>query len=277
MTSRRVPRRRPRRRRGLVSLVGAGPGDPELLTARALDRLARADLVLHDGLVPAAVVAKAGSSATCESVARRAGTKVLTQADVSARMIAAARRGLRVVRLKAGDPFVFGRGGEEVDALVAARVPFEIVPGLSSALVAPALAGISLTHRGTSAGFVVLSGHAPAAYAHVLEALPPGAVSIVVLMGLAERDGIVRGLVAAGWSRRTPAAIVVNASRPDQRVWMGTLATLGRATVRRSREEPGVIVIGEVVRAASPPPAASRGRRKTRASAAARRPADKTW
>jgi uroporphyrin-III C-methyltransferase/precorrin-2 dehydrogenase/sirohydrochlorin ferrochelatase len=247
--------------RGFVSLVGAGPGDPELLTARALDRLAHADLVLYDGLVPAAIVARAGSSAERVSVARRAGTKTLTQADVSDRMIAGARRGLRVVRLKAGDPFVFGRGGEEVHALAAARVPFEIVPGLSAALVAPALAGISLTHRGVASGFVVVSGHAPEAYAAVLQALPPGATTVVVLMGLGQRAAIATCLVDAGWSRRTPAVVVVNASRPRQRIWTGTLATLGRADSAGADGEPGVIVIGDVVRSALRPAAVTKIRK----------------
>jgi len=231
---------------GCVSLVGAGPGDPELLTFRAIQRLRAADLVLYDGLVPEAVVHLA-SHATHVSVARRAGTKRLTQAAVSAMMGDAAWRGQRVVRLKAGDPFVLGRGGEEALALAGAGVPFEIVPGISSAIAAPGLAGIPVTHRGVASGFVVVSGHAPAAYVRILGSLAPDAATVVVLMGGAERPGIRRTLIDAGWGADTPAAIVTNASQPDQRVWIGTLGTLDHASAQADGGEPGVIVIGRVV------------------------------
>jgi uroporphyrin-III C-methyltransferase len=247
-------------RQGFVSLVGAGPGDPELLTARAIGALATADLVLHDGLVPQAMQASF-PEARWESVARRVGRKTLTQAQVNARMIAAARRGRRVVRLKSGDPFVFGRGGEEAQALSAARIAFQVVPGVSTALAAPALAGIPVTHRGVSAGFVVVSGHARDSYEPLLSALPAGVATVVVLMGLGERRQIARVLTAAGWAKTTPAAIVTSASRPEQRVWTGTLAGLGVKDGLGARIEPGVIVIGNVVREASPPGAASRRRK----------------
>ena len=243
--------------RGMVSLVGAGPGDPGLLTARAVEVLAIADLILHDGLVPAAMQASFPGT-RWQSVARRVGQKTLTQAQVNARMIAGARRGLRVVRLKSGDPFVFGRGGEEAQALRAAGIVFEVVPGVSTALAAPALAGIPVTHRGVSAGFVVVSGHARESYEPLLAALPAGVATIVVLMGLGERRQIARLLVAAGWTKATPAAIVTSASRPEQRVWTGTLAGLGVKDGLGTRDEPGVIVIGDVVREASPPAAMRR-------------------
>jgi uroporphyrin-III C-methyltransferase/precorrin-2 dehydrogenase/sirohydrochlorin ferrochelatase len=231
---------------GFVSLVGAGPGDPELLTYRAIERLRTADLVLHDGLVPRAVL-KLASSAECVSVSKRVGGRTRTQAAVTEMIIAGARRGLNVVRLKAGDPFVLGRGGEEVLALADAGIPFEIVPGVSSATAAPALAGIPVTHRGISSGFVVVSGHAPAAYGPLLGALPPGVATVVVLMGLGERAGIAARLVTAGWRRETPAAIVTSASQPSQRLWTGTLETLRSAEIAPRREEPGVIIIGDVV------------------------------
>jgi uroporphyrin-III C-methyltransferase len=238
--------------RGFVSLVGAGPGSPDLLTLRAVDRLQRADLVLYDGLVPAAVIDLA-TTAERMSVARRVGHKTLTQADVNDLLVSAARLGQRVVRLKSGDPFVFGRGGEEVRALIEAGVPFEIVPGVSAAIAAPGLAGIPVTHRGVSSGFVVVSGHGPDAYEPLLGALSPGAATIVVLMGMGTRASIAQYLVNAGWSADTPAAIVVNASQPHQRVWTGRLATLGVEDEGGSRDEPGVIVIGEVVTAAGMP------------------------
>mgnify|MGYP001615792961 CR=1 FL=1 len=160
-----------------------GPGDPELLTLRAARRLAEADLVLHDDLVPDAVVALA-SQALRLSVGKRAGRPRCTQEEIIAILIRAARRGRRVVRLKCGDPFVLGRGGEEALALARAGIPCEVVPGLSTALAVPAAAGIPLTHRGIASGFLVVSGHDPGAYAPVLEALPPGSLTVVILMGL---------------------------------------------------------------------------------------------
>jgi uroporphyrin-III C-methyltransferase len=230
-----------------------------LLTTRAIERLKAADLVLYDGLVPRAIVDLA-AQAERESVARRAGAKTLTQDHVNARMIAAARQGLRVVRLKGGDPFIFGRGGEEMQALAAAGIAFEIVPGVSAALGAPALAGIPMTHRGVSSGIAIVSGHALESYGPMLRALPPSTATVVVLMGFARRRAIGRHLIDAGWPARTPTAVVVNASRPRQRLWMGTLAGLGVRDGLGAGHEPGVIVIGDVVRdALRPAPRRSRG------------------
>ena len=230
----------------LVSLVGAGPGDPDLLTMRALKRLRAADLVLYDGLVPQAVVDEA-AQAERVSVARRAGEKHLTQDAVNQQMIDAARAGKRVVRLKSGDPFVFGRGGEEVQALVEAGVSFEVVPGISSSIAAPGLAGIPVTHRGVSSGFFVLNGHSIVAYAPLLASVPADSVTVVVLMGIAARETIRTALVDAGWNAETPAAIVTNASRPDQSIWFGTLGTLDSGRDISPADEAGVIVIGSVV------------------------------
>src|SRR5947208_846871 len=143
---------------GHVSIVGAGPGDPALLTRKAVARLRAADLVLYDALVDPRVL-RLARRAQKFFVGKRAGRHAITQQAIHAVMIRAARRGRRVVRLKGGDPFVFGRGGEEALALGAAGVPFEIIPGVSSALAAPALAGIPLTHRGTASAFLVVTGH----------------------------------------------------------------------------------------------------------------------
>jgi uroporphyrin-III C-methyltransferase/precorrin-2 dehydrogenase/sirohydrochlorin ferrochelatase len=217
-----------------------------LLTWRAILRLRSADLVLYDGLVPKPI-AKLAAGAKLVSVAKRAGRKALTQDAISGRIIDAAWCGQRVVRLKAGDPYVLGRGGEEADALARAGVPFEVVPGVSSAIAAPALAGIPLTHRGVSSAFVVVSGHAASAYASVLEALPPAGVTVIVLMGTRERSGIRRTLQGAGWPADMPAALVVNASQPDQRVWIGTLAMLDSPAAAAPAGEAGVMVIGRVV------------------------------
>jgi uroporphyrin-III C-methyltransferase/precorrin-2 dehydrogenase/sirohydrochlorin ferrochelatase len=231
---------------GLVSLVGAGPGDPDLLTRLALRRLRRADIVFHDGLVPEPILAVA-RRASRQSVAKRAGRAETSQQAISDALIDASRLGVRVVRLKVGDPYVLGRGGEEAHALEAAGIPFEIVPGISAALAAPALAGIPLTYRGVASGFVVLSGHDPHAYVPILDGLRPLSATLVVLMGLATRASLTADLLTRGWPDTTPAAVVVDASRPDEFVWAGTLAGLPGFSTGTSNALPGVIVIGPVV------------------------------
>jgi uroporphyrin-III C-methyltransferase/precorrin-2 dehydrogenase/sirohydrochlorin ferrochelatase len=229
---------------GFVSLVGAGPGDPELLTGRALDRLRRADLVLNDALVTEELVQLA-PKARRFYVGKRAGRHSIDQDGIHRLMIRAAKRGDRVVRLKCGDPFVFGRGGEEALALDEAGIPFEVVPGLSSALAGPALAGIPVTHRGMASGFVVVSGHAESAYGPLLATLPPGVATVVVLMGLAQRGAIASFLIARGWDPATPAAIVLGASHEGAARWIGTLAEIGAYEI--STDLPGLLVFGQVV------------------------------
>ena len=232
--------------RGFVSLVGAGPGDPDLLTRRALQRLEAAEVVFYDGLVPAAIVDLA-ERAERISVARRCGPKALTQAEVSSRLIAAAQQGRRVVRLKCGDPLVFARGGEEAEALDRAGIPFEIVPGLTTAIAAPALAGIPLTERGVASVLVVVSGHDGGTFASTIGSLAPGTVTLVILMGIARRHDIGVELRRRGWPAATPAAIITNASQGSQRIWRGPLEALGeRGTA--SPGAPGVIVVGDVAR-----------------------------
>lgn len=231
---------------GMVSLVGAGPGDPGLLTRRALLRLRHADLVLYDGLVPAEIVALA-RHAQRFSVGKRAGRPSFRQETINSLMIRTARRGRRVVRLKAGDPFVLGRGGEEALALRAAGVPFEVVPGLSSALAAPALAGIPVTHRSISTGMLVVSGHAESSYRPALESLPPNAVTLVILMGLGAVAPLTGVLLAAGWAPDTPAAVLFAAGTPQAEAWHGTLATLPSCRAAAPADAPGTIVVGEVV------------------------------
>src|SRR3954468_11368258 len=211
---------------GLVSLVGAGPGDPELLTLKAARRLAEADLVLYDALVEADTLAFA-VNARRFFVGKRAGRPAIRQDAINRLMIREAQRGHRIVRLKCGDPFVFGRGGEEALALAAAGVPCEIIPGVSSALAAPLLAGIPVTHRGLSAAFVVVSGHAEAAYAPVLGSLAPSSATVLVLMGRAARARIAALLLSRGWPGDTPAALLLSASTPSSHTWLGTLRDLG--------------------------------------------------
>ena len=152
------------------------------------------------------------------------------------------------MRLKCGDPFVLGRGGEEALALARAGIPYEIIPGVSSAIAAPGLAGIPVTHRGLASGFAVVSGHAEEAFAPMLRAIAPGSLTVVVLMGIANRARIAEVLVERGWPSRTPAAIVLDASWSDQASWTGTLGALGGCELPADHPEAaGVLVVGEVV------------------------------
>jgi len=235
---------------GFVSLVGAGPGDPELLTLRALRRLKDADLVLNDALVQAELLELA-PNAQRFYVGKRAGRHSIDQDGIHQLMIRAAHRGQRVVRLKCGDPFVLGRGGEEALALEAAGVAYEIVPGLSSATAAPLLAGIPLTHRGLASGFAVISGHAESAYAPILDGIAPNALTLVVLMGVKLRGQIAARLIAHGWSPDTPAALLFGASQPGSITQITTLGELAQPTATTpplpATELPAVLVIGEVV------------------------------
>ena len=233
-------------RTGLVSLVGAGPGDPELLTVKAVRRLSEADLVLHDALVEPAVLLHA-ARAQRFYVGKRCRRHAFSQEEINRMLVRAGRRGRRVVRLKCGDPFVLGRGGEEALALAAARVPFEVVPGVTSAVAVPALAGIPVTHRGAAAGFAVVSGHSPAAFLPVLESLAPGSLTVVVLMGLANRARVAAALLARGWAPRTPAAILAGVSTPSEWTWRGALAGLGEAPVPARSEAPVILCVGETV------------------------------
>ncbi len=230
---------------GRVSLVGAGPGDPDLLTLRAVKRLGEADLVLYDALLDLETL-RFADQARRFFVGKRAGRAAIRQDAINRLMIREARRGQRIVRLKCGDPFVFGRGGEEALALAAAGVPCEIVPGISSATAAPLLAGIPVTHRGLASAFVVVSGHAASAYGPVLRSLEPGSATIVVLMGLANRAAIAGALGDAGWPPRTPAAVLVGTSRPGQTAWHGTLDGLRAETLMEPGDLPGIIVVGAV-------------------------------
>jgi uroporphyrin-III C-methyltransferase / precorrin-2 dehydrogenase / sirohydrochlorin ferrochelatase len=235
--------------RGFVSLVGAGPGGPQFLTLAALDRLEHAELVLYDALVSSDVLALA-PRAQRFYVGKRAGRTSMPQETINRLLIRAACRGRRVVRLKAGDPFVFGRGGEEALALDAAGIPFEVVPGVTAAIAAPALAGIPVTHRGAASAFVTISGHDERAWAPIVEALPPHSATIVILMGLASRREIADRLLARGWHGHTPAAVLVAAGTPHAHTWMGTLGELveeGSFTAGDGGGA-GTIVVGEVVR-----------------------------
>ena len=229
---------------GFVSLVGAGPGDPDYLTIKGARRLREADLVLCDALVSADVRALA-SKALLIDVGKRAGGEQTPQREIERLLIEGARQGLKVVRLKGGDPFVFGRGGEEALALQAAGIPCEVVPGVTNAIAAPALAGIPVTHRAISPGFVVLNGSDLDAVDRVVSSIAPRSLTIVVLMGIGPRALIVGRLIARGWDRETPAAIVMGAATADLWTWRGELAALPLAELPMS-SAPGTIVVGDV-------------------------------
>jgi uroporphyrin-III C-methyltransferase/precorrin-2 dehydrogenase/sirohydrochlorin ferrochelatase len=228
-----------------VALVGAGPGDPELWTVRALQRVEAADLVLYDALVDADALRRL-TRARCFCVGKRAGRASVRQETIHRLMIRAARAGQRVVRLKGGDPFVFGRGAEEALALAEAGIPYEVVPGVTSAVAAPELAGIPVTHRGLASGFLVVAGHAGKSFDAALAAVQPNSITLVVMMGLAVRGHIAERLQAHGWAAESPAALVCGAATRAAWTWTGRLADVESATPPDG--VPGVMVIGEVVR-----------------------------
>jgi uroporphyrin-III C-methyltransferase len=236
--------------RGHVSLVGAGPGDPGLLTRRAVARLRAADLVLYDALIDRRVL-KLARRAQRFFVGKRARRHAMSQQAINGVMIRAARRGKSVVRLKGGDPFVFGRGGEEALALRHAGVSVDVVPGVTSAVAAPALAGIPLTLRGVSSAFLVVGGHDADAFAAAIDGVLPDQVTLVVLMGVGRRVAIASRLIARGWDRRMPAAIIVDGSKPTQTVWRGTLDELATGEVEIDGDGPATIVVGRVVAVAA--------------------------
>jgi len=230
---------------GHVSLVGAGPGDPSLLTRKAAIALRKADLVLYDALVDERVVALA-RRAQRFYVGKRAGRHALSQHEIQAVLVSQAKRGRRVVRLKGGDPFVFGRGGEEAQALERAGIPYDVIPGISSAIAAPASAGIPVTHREHASGFLVVSGHDREVFTSAVNNLKPNGITVVILMGYSRRMELAAELLAAGWGEAIPAAVVADGTLPGETAWRGTLADIacGRATL--DTEGPAIIVIGEV-------------------------------
>jgi len=227
---------------GHVALVGAGPGDPDLLTVKAARLLAEADVVVYDALVGEGVLALIDRETELIDVGKRPGRPV-PQELISTLLVQLGRDGRRVVRLKGGDPFVFGRGGEEAEALRDAGVPFEIVPGITSAVAAPAAAGIPVTQRGVSAAFTVVTGHRRAGEPDVdWRSLAAVGGTIVVLMGVAQRGVIAAELIAGGLDPSTPVAAVGSATTAEQVTMRCTLDALAAASVA----SPAVLVIGAV-------------------------------
>jgi len=227
-----------------VFIVGAGPGDPDLITVKGLACLRRADVVLYDRLAPAELLAEARPGAELIDVGKAPQHHRRSQTEINALLLDRARAGLTVVRLKGGDPFVFGRGGEECLALAAAGIAYEVVPGVSSAIAVPAYAGIPVTQRGISTAFTVLTGHTADEDEFDWDAVP-AAGTLVLLMGVRHLAELTRQLIAHGRAPETPAAVIQQGATPEQRVVVGTLADIAERA--SSIESPATTVIGEVV------------------------------
>jgi uroporphyrinogen III methyltransferase / synthase len=234
---------------GTVYIVGAGPGNPDLITVRGLACLRDADVVLHDRLIDARLLDEARPGAEIINVGKEAGEENIQQERIHWLLIEKAREGKTVCRLKGGDPFVFGRGAEEARVLSEAGIPFEVVPGVSSAIAVPAYAGISVTHRDHAHSFMVIAG----SRSHDLEsgewlaarALVKAGGTVVVLMGLARLRVIVESLLAAECAPTMPVAVISNGTRPDQECRVGTLGDI--ADRAQGMKAPSIMVIGEVV------------------------------
>jgi uroporphyrin-III C-methyltransferase / precorrin-2 dehydrogenase / sirohydrochlorin ferrochelatase len=233
---------------GEVTLVGAGPGDPELLTLKGLRALQDADVILHDRLVPSAVLDLARRDAARICVGKAAGNIGSTQQEINALLIEHANQGKRVVRLKGGDPFVFGRGGEELQALAAARINFSVVPGITAALGAAAYAGIPLTHRDHAQSVSFVTGHSQEQGREPdWRALAMPGATAVFYMGLARLDHIVERLLEHGAEPVRPAGIIAQGTTPNQRVITATLATIRDVSSGANLESPALLIVGEVV------------------------------
>ena len=235
--------------RGFVSLVGGGPGNPDLLTLRALRALQTASVVLYDHLVAPAIVDLARRDAQRIYVGKEQSNHALDQRDINALMVRLAREGKHVVRLKGGDPFIFGRGGEEIEALAEHGIDFEVVPGITAASGAASYAGIPLTHRDYAQTCVFVTGHLKNGSAQLdWRALAQPRQTLVVYMGVHGLASICEGLVDNGLPPDTPAALVEKATLPAQRVVEGTLASLAETASREKIKPPALLIVGEVVR-----------------------------
>jgi len=234
---------------GTVYLVGAGPGDPELLTLRAARLLAEAEVIVYDHLVSAPILELGRREAQRIYAGKERDNHTLSQAELNQLLVRLARQGKRVVRLKGGDPFIFGRGGEEVEALAAAGVAFEVVPGITAACGIAAYAGIPLTHRDYANSCLFVAGHLKDGSVDLdWDSLVRPRRTLVVYMGLRGLPTLCRELVAHGMPEATPAAIVQHGSTPSQRTVVGTLATLPQLAEAARLAPPTLIIVGEVVR-----------------------------
>lgn len=231
---------------GTVFLVGAGPGDPDLLTLRAARLIERAKTIVHDGLVDPSILALAHPAARLVSVAKSRARHTMKQEDINALLVAEARTGHDVVRLKGGDPFVFGRGGEEAEACHAAGVPVEVVPGITAACGAAASAQIPLTHRDSASIVTFVAGQCKGLTEQDWSGLAGKGRTLVIYMGVATSEAIAEKLMADGLAPDAPVAVIENASRPEMRVLRGPLAGLPSLIADNRVKSPALIVIGDV-------------------------------
>ncbi len=231
---------------GTVFLVGAGPGDPDLLTLRAARLLEAATLVVHDGLVDPAILAMVPAGAQLVSVAKQRARHTMPQDEINVLLVREALAGRDVVRLKGGDPFIFGRGGEEAEACHAAGVPVQVVPGVSAALGAAAAAQIPLTHRDSASIVSFVAGQCKGLNDQNWAGLAGVGRTLVIYMGVATSDAIAEKLMADGLAPDMPIAVIENAARPSMRVLRGALAGLGALVAESKVKSPALIVIGEV-------------------------------
>jgi uroporphyrinogen III methyltransferase/synthase len=234
--------------RGIVYLVGAGPGDPGLMTRRSLELIAEADAILYDRLIPATALDGARADAELRYVGKEPGDPALSQEEIDALLVELGSAGKRVVRLKGGDPFVFGRGGEEAEALRAAGVPFEVVPGVTAGVGAPAYAGIPVTHRDAASAVAFVTGHedpAKAESALDAEGLARFPGTLVFYMGVRNLPLIADGLIAAGRDPAEPAAVVRRGTWPDQQTVSGTLADIAERVADAGLKPPAITVVGQ--------------------------------
>lgn len=246
------PSRDPARGSGRVLLVGAGPGDPELLTLKAARAIAQADVILIDDLVNRAVLEHARDGVRVVAVGKRGGCASTSQTFIERLMVNEARAGRTVVRLKGGDPFLFGRGGEELARLHDEGIAAEVIPGITSGLAAPLAAGVSVTHRDHSPGVIFVTGHEKDETNARIDwaLLARSGLTLVVYMGVTNAARIQQKLLDGGLCGATPVAAIQNATLPTQRVACGTLATLAETLARDAIGSPAILVIGEAARAA---------------------------
>ena len=238
-------------RQAVVALVGAGPGDPELLTLKAVDRLNRADVVIHDSLAAPELLQRHAPNARHINAGKHRGKALLSQSEINDLLVTLAKSGLRVVRLKGGDPCIFGRAQEECNALRQAGIEFEIVPGVSSLSAVPAAAGIVVTDRDVGRSLAAFSLHKRDGRLPdegEWQRMANGADTLILFMGRSVVREACARLIQYGRSQSTPAALVVNGTRSNQQVVVGTLRSLGDAAETLSETGPGLIILGEVIR-----------------------------
>jgi uroporphyrinogen III methyltransferase/synthase len=234
--------------RGKVFLVGAGPGDPKLLTIKAVELLKKAEIVVYDRLVSASILKLASENAEKVYVGKRTGKHEFTQEKITELLIEKARKGKRVVRLKGGDPFLFGRGGEEAEALAENNIDFEVVPGVTSAIAAPAYAGIPLTHRDFASSVTIVTGHSAGDSEKSVDwaKIAGAGGTIVILMGVESLEAIASKLVEGGLNPGTPVAVIEQGTLKQQKTVVGKIDTIAKDAKEKNVKPPAVIVVGEV-------------------------------